>query len=270
MYHIIKHIFFLLCLTPLLNAQEPQANYQQALKLFQKGAFRESILVIRKVIDTNGKSYRLHYLAAYDYWRLGNLHTTKLHLKAAKKLDDSKKDIWIDLIKIHIMQKKYSRAMEICLAGQKKFPQSIELELLQASILSQQKKHKQALKKVEKIKSEYSSDYRPLLLESKLYFNRKRYEKAEMSLKWAEKMVPKNAIVKNNLGLIHEKLARKMIRRSKKARKNGQEKKADSQKMEAHQKLERAISLLEQAIALQNRPYYQKNLQRCQKLLNNL
>ncbi|MEM7182849.1 MAG: hypothetical protein AAF518_18200 [Spirochaetota bacterium] len=252
-------------------AQEAKApSYQQALKLYQDKAYSESILAIRRIIEAEGKSYKIHYLAGYNYWKLGSLEKARLHLQAAKQFDSSKVDIWLDLVKVYSLQKKYAKALKVNRAAIKTFPDSLPLKLLEASVLARNKQSSAALKKVEALKAAYSSDYRPLSLEARLYFRRKQYDKAEFSMKVAESLAPKHPGIKNNIALIYERMARGLLWRSKTLKKKGKVEKAKTLQQTAKQKLAEATRYLQKAQELQTAKVYQENLTRIRKLSESL
>ncbi|MCB1194444.1 MAG: tetratricopeptide repeat protein [Leptospiraceae bacterium] len=246
-------LFSLLFLYPFLFLHAEGPSYIKALKLYLDGSYEESILVIRELIDKEGRSFDAHYLAGHNYWKLGNLQTTVAHFKNALSFEPNEENVYIDLVKVYACSYKWKDAEAVSSEALEKFPDSVELKSVYAAILLKQKRTKEALEIIEKLKALNPNDYRPLSIESRIYYEMGKYEKAETSLKWAITIAPKNPYLKNNLSVVYEKIAQEY-------KKNGQHEMAKNSLVSADKNIKEAISISEDPIFLENSRRIHKKL----------
>jgi tetratricopeptide (TPR) repeat protein len=246
---------------------EVSSRYNDALELYKQSQFQESILLLREIIQEEGKSFEVHYLAGHNYWKIGNREVALQHFTAAYQKDNSKVEIYLDLVKLLFQMKKYETAKTYSQDGISKFKENVDLKLEHASVLVALNEHQSALLIVEDLKNSNSKDHRPFSLEAKIYFDLKQYEKAELSLKWALEISSKNkAGVKNNLALVYEKLSRDKYKDYKKFQQAGDTKKALQYFNEARSYIEQSEGLIKDAIQeLPNNTDFQENNNKIQK-----
>lgn len=98
----MKKIFFaafllLFGLSPLF------ASYEEALKLYEEGKYRDSLTVlaneldISKDLDEGAPNYNLRFLAAHNHWKLGNTESAVIHFKRCMDMTNRSIDPYIDL-----------------------------------------------------------------------------------------------------------------------------------------------------------------------------
>ncbi|MCE9500160.1 MAG: tetratricopeptide repeat protein [Leptospira sp.] len=154
---------------------------------------------------SNKQTYETYYLLAHDYWKTGDYKAAIDHFYNALKIKPDDEAVLLDLIKIHASVNRLRGAFELCYGGMKKNPGSRELKLAYASLLVKVKRPMKALEVIENLKSERADDFRPLSVESMIYYELGNLEKSETSIKWALAIAPENAALLNNLALIYEK-----------------------------------------------------------------
>lgn len=179
-------------------------TYENALEEYKKKEFQKSIEMIRELILQNGTKYEYHYLAAHDYWNLGNFKSAYNHFQASIKFKPEDVKAYIDLVKLHENSKNYKTALSFCESSIELFPKEYELKILQAGLLLKFSRFEYVQTILEKLKLENPNDYRPLLVEANIYFAIKDLEKAELTLKWASSISENNPYILNNLAILHE------------------------------------------------------------------
>ncbi len=205
-------IFFLISLLS-FGQEQNLLTYEKALDEFKKSEFQKSIETIRELILKDGTKYEYHYLAAHDYWSLGNYKSAINHFQAAIKFKPEDPKAYIDLVKLFENSKNLKTALSFCESSIEKFPNEYELKILQAGLLLKFGRFEFVNSILEKLKTENPNDYRPILLESNIYFARKDFEKAELTLKWANSLSPENPFVNNNLAILHEQIYLSLIQK---------------------------------------------------------
>ncbi|TGK07362.1 hypothetical protein EHO59_04450 [Leptospira semungkisensis] len=221
--------------TGTIFAQE-QPDYQSALAEFQKGNSEKALEIIRVLHEQGKRSYETHYLAAFCHYNAGRTKSAATHWFEALKLKPGDPAVSMDFARYLIQAGRNSDALEIIRNSYEVNPKNREVRLLYATTLLYNGKARDALFIIEKLKSEDGNDYRPLVLEAQVYFYLGSAEKAEVSLKWAQSLVPANANVLNNLGLVYEKAGNQEAKR-------GNVKKALEQLKSAKEQLESALKL---------------------------
>lgn len=199
-------ILFFFLIFSIAQAQE-ELTYEKALAQYKSASYQESLQSIREIIKLDKPRYELHYLAAFNYWNLKEIKPAINHFQAAIKFKPEDPKAYIDLIKLYTSAQMYKLALELCEDVIKKFPQEPELKLQQVAILLKYGRIDISLEIIEKLKLSLPNDYRPLALESNIYYMKRDFEKAEISLKWATELAPTNPNLKNNLALIYEQMA---------------------------------------------------------------
>ncbi|TGK01448.1 hypothetical protein EHQ53_07850 [Leptospira langatensis] len=221
--------------TGTIIAQDGQ-DYQSALAEFQKGNSEKALEIIRVLHEQGKRSYETHYLAAFCHYNAGRTKSAATHWSEALKLKPGDPAVSMDFARYLIQAGRNSDALEIIRNSYEANPKNREVRLLYATTLLYNGKARDALFVIEKLKSEDGNDYRPLVLEAQVYFYLGSAEKAEVSLKWAQSLVPANASVLNNLGLVYEKAGNQEAKR-------GNIKKALEQLKSAKEQLESALKL---------------------------
>lgn len=186
---------------------QDEPTYERALAHYKAASYQESLQTIREIIKADKPRYELHYLAAFNYWNLKEIRPALNHFQAAIKFKPDDTKAYIDIIKLYTSAQMFKPALELCEDAVKKFPLDVELKFQQVSLLLKFGKTEMALEIIEKLKLSLVEDYRPLSLEANIYYMKRDFEKAEISLKWASALAPNNPNLKNNLALIYEQIA---------------------------------------------------------------
>ncbi|EPG65476.1 tetratricopeptide repeat protein [Leptospira wolffii] len=218
-----------------LIAQD-QPEYQTALQEFQKGNSEKALEIIRVLHEQGKRSYETHYLAAFCHYNAGRNKSAATHWSEALKLKPGDPAVSADFARYLLQVGRNTDALEIISRSYELNPKNREVRLLYATALLYTSKARDALYIIEKLKSEDPNDYRPLVLEAQVYFYLGSAEKAEVSLKWAQSLVPNNPNVLNNLGLVYEKAANQEAKR-------GNIKKALESLKSAKEQLESALKI---------------------------
>ena len=246
------HLFFILLFSLSIYSQDSNLTYEKALEHFKSKDYIKSIEIIRELILANGTKYEYHYLAAHDYWSMLNHKVAISHLQSAIKFKPEDPNAYIDLIKVLSDSKSYKAALSLCEESLEKFKENKELRILQASLLIRFTKYELALPIIENLKTSAPTDFRPISLEGQLFFQKKEYDKAEISLKWAESLNKTEPSILNNLALVHEQLAILYLNKNK--------------VNDAKKFLDQAIEEIETASKIVNTPSIQENKKRINEL----
>jgi tetratricopeptide (TPR) repeat protein len=209
------HLFFILLFSFSLYSQDANLTYEKALEQYKAKDYIKSIETIRELILANGTKYEYHYLAAHDYWSMLNHKVAISHLQSAIKFKPEDPNAYIDLVKVLADSKSLKAALNLCEESLEKFKENKELRILQASLLIRFAKYELALPIIENLKNSSPTDFRPISLEGQLFFQKREYDKAEMSLKWAESLNKTEPSILNNLALVHEQMAILSLNKSK-------------------------------------------------------
>lgn len=210
--------FLLLLFLTLSALQSQDMTYGRALAEYKAGAYQDSLQTIREIFKIEKPRYELHYLAAFNYWNLKEWKSAVNHFQAAIKFKPEDTNAYIDIIKLYSSAQLNKQGLELCEDAIKKFPQEPKFKFQQVALLLKYGRIDVSLEIIEKLKQTLPDDYRPLALESNIYYMKRDFEKAEISLKWASALAPNNANLKNNLALIYEQMAFQNLKVNDKAK----------------------------------------------------
>ncbi|EMY76809.1 tetratricopeptide repeat protein [Leptospira weilii serovar Ranarum str. ICFT] len=180
-------------------------DYSLALKEFENRNYEKSLEIIRALHEKGGRSYETHYLAGHSHFALGRTKSAGSHWSEALSIKPGDAAVSLDYTKYLLNNGREDDGLQVIARAYELNPRNKDIRLLFGTALLYNGKVKDALNVTEKLKSEDSNDYRPLVLEGQIYYYLGNIEKAEVSLKWANSIVPNNASVLNNLALVYEK-----------------------------------------------------------------
>lgn len=224
---------------------QDEFTYEKALSQYKSAAYQDSLQTIREIIKADKPRYELHYLAAFNYWNLKEIKPALNHFQAAIRFKPEDTKAYIDIVKLYNSAHMYKPALELCEDAVKKFPLESELKFQQVSLLLKFNRIEMALEIIEKLKLSLADDYRPLALEANIYYMKRDFEKAEISLKWASALAPNNPNLKNNLALIYEQIAINYL-------KTNEKEKAKINLELAKEQIESAINVTQNSIFFEN------------------
>ncbi len=111
----MKKTALMICLT-LFCSTALFASYDEALKLYQEGRYRESLamlgndLVTAKDMEPGSPNYNIRFLAAHNHWKLGNDESAVAHFKKCMQIRKDTVDPYIDLSLMLIERNKLNEA----------------------------------------------------------------------------------------------------------------------------------------------------------------
>ena len=106
-------LFFLFIVAPLA------ASYEEALKLYQEGKYKESLALLAKELDPSkdldddAPNYRIRFLAAHNHWKLGSGDPVVIHFRRCMDMKNKPIDPYIDL-SLFFLEKNRLNDAEAC------------------------------------------------------------------------------------------------------------------------------------------------------------
>ncbi|EKR75247.1 tetratricopeptide repeat protein [Leptospira noguchii str. 2006001870] len=198
----------------LLIAQTNE-DYSIALKEFEAKNYEKSLEIIRVLHEQGKRSYDTHYLAGHCHFALGRTKSAGSHWSEALSMKPGDPAVSLDYSRFLLNNGREDDGLLVIARAYELNPRNKDIRLLFGTALLYNGKAKDALNITEKLKAEDSNDYRPLVLEGQIYYYLGNIEKAEVSLKWANSLVPNNANVLNNLALVYEKASNQENKKGK-------------------------------------------------------
>ncbi|MDF3818876.1 CDC27 family protein [Leptospira sp. 96542] len=196
-------------LVPSLFAQEKEqigSSYFQAVDEYKVGNYTKSIELIKSLLGDGKSSYEFYALLAFNYDKLNDFDNSYKNMLEARKLKVNDEDLLESSLGILAKYKKWKPSIELAEKAIPLFPTNPEIRYYYALALSERGASKTALSQIEKAKAGSPNDFRMLLLEGKIYYNLKNYDKADVSLRWASSIKDKSYEVWNNLALVQESM----------------------------------------------------------------
>ncbi|MDV6236156.1 tetratricopeptide repeat protein [Leptospira ellisii] len=211
---------FLLIAGLFLSVSAPmiaQSNqeYSLALKEFEGKNYEKALEIIRTLHEKGARSYESHYLAGHCHYALGRTKSAGTHWSEALSLKPGDPAVSLDFARYLLNNGREDDGLQVIARSYELNPRNKDIRLLFGTALLYNGKARDALSITEKLKAEDSNDYRPLVLEGQIYYYLGSIEKAEVSLKWANSLVPNNANVLNNLALVYEKASNQETKKGK-------------------------------------------------------
>ncbi|PJZ58513.1 hypothetical protein CH367_00175 [Leptospira barantonii] len=214
-----RSLFFILCLiVPMFSSQvfaQTGEEYSLALKEYENRNYEKSLEIIRALHDKGGRSYESHYLAGHCHFALGRTKSAGTHWSEALSIKPGDAAVSLDYARYLLNNGREDDGLQVIARAYELNPRNKDIRLLFGTALLYNGKARDALSITEKLKAEDSNDYRPLVLEGQIYYYLGSIEKAEVSLKWANSLVPNNANVLNNLALVYEKASNQENKKGK-------------------------------------------------------
>lgn len=84
------------------------ASYEEALKLYEGGSYKESLVILANELDItqdlaeDAPNYKIRFLAAHNHWKLGNTESAIIHLKRCMDMTNKSIDPYIDLSLLYL------------------------------------------------------------------------------------------------------------------------------------------------------------------------
>lgn len=214
-----QYLFLLLSLLVLTHSSlllaQTNEDYSIALKEFETKNYEKSLEIIRVLHGQGKRSYETHYLAGHCHFALGRIKSAGSHWSEALSMKPGDPAVSLDYSRFLLNNGREDDGLLVIARAYELNPRNKDIRLLFGTALLYNGKARDALNITEKLKAEDSNDYRPLVLEGQIYYYLGNIEKAEVSLKWANSLVPNNANVLNNLALVYEKASNQENKKGK-------------------------------------------------------
>lgn len=238
-----------------LSAQSNEEYYTSALKEFEAKNYEKSLEMIRSLHEKGKRSYESHYLAGHCHFALGRTKSAGSHWSEALSIKPGDAAVSLDYTKYLLNNGREFDGLQVIARAFELNPRNKDIRLLFGTAFLYNGKARDALNITERLKAEDPNDYRPLVLEGQIYYYLGSIEKAEVSLKWANSLVPNNANVLNNLALVYEKASSQESKKGKFGN--------------AKNFLNSAKEQIESALKLEpENPHFKDNLKRIEAKLN--
>jgi len=187
------------------------AEYSDALKLFEKKKYQESLDMIAAELEVSedftpeSPNYRLRHLAAHNHWKLGNLDSAVIHLKRCAQI---KKDIPDPYIDLGLLMMDHGRSRDAAVFAResiKRKETAIAYYILGRSYSGMKSywKAKEYLEKANSMDPEMYMSYNEL---GNVLMKLKRYNEAQTAYATAHALNQESAEVLNNLAVCNENL----------------------------------------------------------------
>jgi tetratricopeptide (TPR) repeat protein len=189
------------------------ASYKEALKLFEKKDYANSLKMIANELETandtkpDSPNYNLRFLAAHDHWKLGNTKSAIDHFTRCIAINKKKVDPYIDLALLQIEMKKYVEAEATARRGMEVEKSPMLFYIMGIVSLKRDNfwKAKEMFEKANSLNPDLYYSYNALGI---ALMKLKKYSEANTAFSAAYAVKPKSAEIVNNLGMSYEKLGK--------------------------------------------------------------
>jgi len=188
------------------------ASYEEALKLYQDGKYKESLAVlaneldVSKDLDNDTPNYRIRFLAAHNHWKLGNDESVMIHFRRCMDMKNNSIDPYVDLSLFFLEKKKLNDAEACAKRGLQKERNAMLFYILGEVSLKRENfwRAKELLETANSIDPENFASYNALGI-TLMYLG--KYGEANTAFSAAIAINAASAEVTNNIGVSLEKLA---------------------------------------------------------------
>jgi tetratricopeptide (TPR) repeat protein len=191
-------LFPLLLILPAgLSALAPR--YDEALKLFYGGRYRESLDVIRQVFDDNRGAVELRLLAAQNYTQLGEYENARAHMSFCLKENPDNLACHAMLSRIYRSEKRYDPAIKTAQTALGRLGDRIPLRLELAGAYYAKGNYAAARAHLEKVLQQEPGNFTAIYMDGLIFLKQGRFANAEFRLRNALELKPKTALDLVNL-----------------------------------------------------------------------
>jgi len=197
----------------LLTGTSLFASYKEALTLFEKKDYANSLKMIADELETandakpDSPNYNLRYLAAHNHWKLGNTKSAIDHFTRCIAIKKNKVDPYIDLALLQIELKKLIEAEATARRGMEVEKSPMLFYIMGFISLKRENywKAKEMFEKANSLNPELYYSYNALGI---TLMKLKKYGEANTAFSAAYAVKPRSAEIVNNLGMSYEKLGK--------------------------------------------------------------
>ena len=207
-----------------------QEYINKAVVSYREKKYDESLEYIRHVIVSDFKNPALRYLAAHSHWRNKEYASAEVHFKVFINEQPNTVAGYTGLALLYCEKGNYwaaNRLLRNKIRGLKRAGQEIPVKFFNILARSSfyRANYKKMMEHISAAKSRFSqenqkppySKIETLLLEARMYFLTKKFDKAEVSALWASELIPNNVYSLNLLGVIYLTWAEKTSEEKRKS-----------------------------------------------------
>lgn len=207
-----KRIYlFFLCFMPFPVFSSYPPNYMEALQLFEKNRFEESLQKIREVFHDHSTSLELRLLAAANYLQLKDYKNAMAHLRYAQKDHPYALEVPLLMAEVFMANQQYQEALKLLgkVSGNTKdTSKALHIRYLIAKAYYHQRNFARSKQILEAILSDDPNYLEAIYLDGLIYLQQRKYDLAEFRwkglLSHPKVTVPLLVLVYNNLGYVKE------------------------------------------------------------------
>jgi len=189
------------------------ASYKEALKLFEKKDYANSLKMIADELETandakpDSPNYNLRFLAAHNHWKLDNTKSAVDHFTRCIAINKKKADPYIDLALLQIEMKKYVEAEATARRGMEVEKSPMLFYVMGIVSMKRENfwKAKEMFEKANSLNPDLYYSYNALGI---TLMKLKKYGEANTAFSAAYAVKPRSAEIVNNLGMSYEKLGK--------------------------------------------------------------
>jgi len=209
-FSIASSILFLMLLAGAggLSAKKPP-RYDEALKLYARGKYNESLEVIRKVITVQYRPYAMRMLAAANYSKLNKHQNAIEHMLWCIKENPGRAEPRIFLVGLLRKTGHHRRALSYAAGSMARHGENVHLRLEMARANYLLGRHREARRHLDILMRKDRKNSDAVFLDGLIFLRQGNFDIAEFRFRHALSLKPKNRIVLadlyNNLGFALEK-----------------------------------------------------------------
>ena len=198
----------------LISSSKLFASYEEALKLFEKGNYSDSLkflaaaLNIRDDLALNSPNYKLRFLAAHNHWKLGNDGSAIIHFTRCMDIRKDTIDPYIDLGLLYLERGRFTDSENICRRGLRIEEAPMLYYIIGRTYLARQnfQKARENFEKANSLDPMFYMSYNELGI---ALMNLGRVGEANTAFTVANSINPRNSQILNNLGVSYESMGNK-------------------------------------------------------------